>query len=111
MTFRMDKLTTKAQEAVVAAQQLATERGHAETGPLHLLHALMAESDGIIVSVLQRMDVNIPQLKALAIGELDRLPSSQGGAVPQASRELQDVLQAAAAQAEAMQDEYTSTEH
>ena len=111
MTFRMDKLTTKAQEAVVAAQQLATERGHAETGPLHLLHALMAEGDGIVVSVLQRMDVNIPQLKALAIGELDRLPSSQGGAVPQASRELQDVLQAAAAQAEAMQDEYTSTEH
>ena len=86
MTFRMDKLTTKAQEAVVAAQQLATERGHAETGPLHLLHALMAEDDGIVVSVLQRMDVNIPQLKALAIGELDRLPSSQGGATTGESR-------------------------
>ena len=111
MTFRMDKLTTKAQEAVVAAQQMAAERGHAETGPLHLLHALMAEADGVVASVLQRMDANIAQLKSLAIGELDRLPSSQGGAAPQASRELQDVLQAAAAQAEAMQDEYTSTEH
>ncbi|MBB75762.1 MAG: ATP-dependent chaperone ClpB [Planctomycetaceae bacterium] len=111
MTFRMDKLTTKAQEAVVAAQQLATERGHAETGPLHLLQTLMSEDEGIVVSVLQRMDANLPQLKSLALGELDRLPSSQGGATPQASRELQDVLQAAVVQAEAMQDQYTSTEH
>ena len=111
MAFRLDKLTIKAQESVVAAQQMATERGHADVNPLHLLQSLMAESAGIVCSVLKRLGADLQQLQELVVSELDRLPTSQGGSTPQGSRELEEVFESAATQAQAMQDEYVSTEH
>ncbi|MCH7752736.1 MAG: hypothetical protein IH898_11350, partial [Planctomycetes bacterium] len=43
MPFRFDKLTTKAQEAVQRAQELAADAGNPQLEPLHLLSALVAE--------------------------------------------------------------------
>ena len=48
MAFRFDKLTIKAQEVVAAAQAMAADRGHAQIEPLHLLSAMLAQSDGIV---------------------------------------------------------------
>ena len=58
MAFRFDKLTLKAQEAVTRAQELAADRGHAQIDPLHLLAALLAENDGIVGPILERIGVN-----------------------------------------------------
>ena len=53
--MRLDKFTVKAQEAVMRAQQLAQERDHAEIFPLHVLAALLAEEEGVVRPLLQKI--------------------------------------------------------
>ncbi len=48
MAFRFDKFTIKAQEAVQRAQELAADRGNPQIDPLHLLAALLGESEGVV---------------------------------------------------------------
>ena len=55
MAMNMNKLTEKAQEAIVAAQRLAEERHHTQLEPEHLLHALVAQEDGVVPAVLERL--------------------------------------------------------
>ena len=111
MNFRFDKLTVKAQEAVAAAQALAQERGHPELDSLHLLAALVAQRDGIVKPMLDKIGVNANQLTGLLNAELSRLPKVSGGSTPQPNQALQQVLQASVREAETMKDDFVSTEH
>ena len=111
MAFRFDKLTLKAQEALARAQELASDRGHAQIDPLHLLAALLAETDGVVGPILQKIGVNRPQLDQIVTSELGHFPKVSGGAPPQAGQELGRVLEAAQREADAMKDEFVSTEH
>jgi ATP-dependent Clp protease ATP-binding subunit ClpB len=111
MAFRFDKLTLKAQEAVARAQELAADRGHAQIDPLHLLAALIGENDGIVGPILDRIGVNRGQLDKIVQAELGHFARVSGGAPPQASRELNQVLEAAQREADTMKDEFVSTEH
>jgi ATP-dependent Clp protease ATP-binding subunit ClpB len=111
MAFRFDKLTLKAQEAVVRAQELATDRGNAQIDPLHLLAALLTENDGIVGPILERIGVNRQQLDSIVQAELEHFVQVSGGAPPQGSRELNQVLEAAQREADGMKDEFVSTEH
>ena len=111
MAFRFDKLTLKAQEAVVRAQELATGRGNAQIDPLHLLAALLTENDGIVGPILERIGVNRQQLESIIQAELKHFAQISGGAPPQGSQELNQVLEAAQREADAMKDEFVSTEH
>jgi ATP-dependent Clp protease ATP-binding subunit ClpB len=111
MPFPFDKLTIKAQEAIAKAQSLASERGHAQIDPLHLLAALLAESDGIVWPILNRIGVNRVQLERIVAAEMEHFPRVTGGAPPQPARELEQVLITAQREADAMRDEYISTEH
>ncbi|HYC19489.1 MAG TPA: Clp protease N-terminal domain-containing protein, partial [Candidatus Bathyarchaeia archaeon] len=111
MAFRFDKLTLKAQEAVVRAQELATDRDNAQIDPLHLLAALLTENDGIVGPILERIGVNLQQLDSSIQAELKRFAQVSGGAPPLGSQELNQVLEAAQREADAMKDEFVSTEH
>ncbi len=111
MAFRFDKLTIKAQEAVAKAQSLSADRGNAEIDPLHLLAALLAEGDGIVDSVLDRIGVNRSQLEQTVEAELKHFAKVTGGAPPQVGGALDRVLQAAQAEADTMKDDFVSTEH
>ncbi len=111
MAFRFDKLTLKAQEAVAGAQSLATDRGNAQIDPLHLLAALLDEDQGIVGPILDRIGVNRQQLDSIVEAELKHFAQVSGGAPPQMSRELNQVLEAAQREADAMKDEFVSTEH
>ena len=111
MAFRFDKLTLKAQEAVARAQELAADRGHAQIDPLHLLAALLAENDGIVGPILDKLGVNRGQLDKIVQAELGHFAHVSGGAPPQGSRELNQVLEDAQHEADAMKDEFVSTEH
>jgi ATP-dependent Clp protease ATP-binding subunit ClpB len=111
MAFRFDKLTLKAQEAVVRAQELATDRGNAQIDPLHLLAALLTENDGIVGPILERVGVNLQHLDSIVQAELEHFVQVSGGAPPQGSRELNQVLEAAQREADGMKDEFVSTEH
>jgi len=111
MVFRFDKLTIKAQEAIERAQSLAADRGHPEIGPLHLLAALLGETDGIVGSVLERIGANRKQLEDIVEAELGHLPKVAGGAPPQPGQALGQVLEAGQNLADTMKDDYVSTEH
>ena len=111
MAFRLDKLTIKAQEAVERAQSLAADRGHPEIDPLHLLAALMGETEGIMGSLLDRIGANREQLHRIVELELGHFPKVTGGPPPQPGCALGQVFQAAQQVADTMKDEYVSTEH
>ncbi len=111
MSFRFEKLTTKAQEAVAAAQANAAQAGNPAITPLHLLSALISEKDGVIKPLLEKMNAPLEQLTKILNSELGRLPATTGGSQPGVDRELQKIFQAATASAKQMQDEFVSTEH
>lgn len=110
MPFRPDKLTVKAQEAVQAAHHLAEERGHPQLVPLHLLKALLEEEGGIVRPLLEKIGVNLGQLRNIVDSDLNKLPRQTGGQVG-ASPAFMRVLNTAADTADQMQDAFVSTEH
>ena len=111
MPFHFEKLTIKGQEAVANAQSLATDQGHSQIEPLHLLQALLEENDGVVAPLLEKIGANRGQLEGIVRSELQRLPKVSGGSPPQPSNELARVLEAAQREADGMKDEFVSTEH
>lgn len=112
MAFRFDKLTVKAQEAVQQAQQLAQERGNQQLLPLHLLRALLEDPQGVVKPLLQKIGVQHGQLESMIDSELGRLPKVTGQGVDvSASPAVMQVLGKAQEQADAMRDDFVSTEH
>jgi ATP-dependent Clp protease ATP-binding subunit ClpB len=109
--MRYDKLTIKSQEALAEAQSQAQARGHAEITPAHLLWALLGQPEGSTVPVLQKLGVSIDALRGQVEQVLEQQPKVQGGAQPQLGRSTSTVLDAAFKEADALKDEYVSTEH
>ena len=109
--MRHDKFTIKSQEALAEAQSQATARGHSEIQPAHLLRALLGQPEGSTVPVLQKLGIPLDRLQAEIERILEAIPKVSGGAQPQLSRATGRVLEAAFAEAEALKDEYVSTEH
>jgi ATP-dependent Clp protease ATP-binding subunit ClpB len=107
------KLTTRSQEAIAAAQRLAVDRGQAALEPVHLLVALLEQSDGIAGPLLQATGADPADVRSKAEAALRRMPSVSGSTVaaPSPSRELLMAINAAGEQASALGDEYVSTEH
>ncbi len=111
MNFRFEKLTHKAQEAVIAAQTLASGSGHPSITPLHLLASLLDESEGIVRPLLEKSGGNLAQLQSMVGSELDKLPRASGGSPPSPDQQLQTIFQLSANIAGEMNDEFIATEH
>ena len=111
MAFRFDKLTIKAQEAIAGAQNQAAENGNPEVDALHVLQALLAESDSVVPAVLTKIGVNVGQVSGLLNAEVSRLPKTSGGSPPQPNAACRELLEASAREASTMKDEFVSTEH
>ena len=110
--MRLDRFTLKAQEAVQAAQSLCLDKNHQEITPLHLVHALMDQREGVVVPILQRLGVDVSTLRSRIEQEIDKLPEVYGsGGQAYASPLLQNVLGAAWTESQQLKDEYVSTEH
>jgi ATP-dependent Clp protease ATP-binding subunit ClpB len=111
MAVRFDKFTIKAQEALQGAQGLAADRGNPQIEAIHLLAALVAETEGIVRPIFEKIGVNHAQLERIVESELNHLPKASGGAMPQMGESATKVLEAAQKQADTMKDEFVSTEH
>ena len=110
--FRMDKLTIKSQEILTEALERASEKGHPEITTLHLLDALVAQEQGSVGAILQRIGVEPGRVAASLARAYERLPKvSHGGAQPGLGREAQQALDAGWKIAQNLKDEYLSTEH
>jgi ATP-dependent Clp protease ATP-binding subunit ClpB len=111
MPFRFDKFTIKAQEAVQAAVELAASRGNPQVTPVHLLQALVAEREGIVRPLLEKIGVDRGHLERIIEAEVAHLPKVSGGAQPQPDQELVRVFEAATTESHQMKDEFVSTDH
>ena len=111
--MQFDKFTIKSQEAIQESQAIAERLGQQEIKPVHLLSTLLEQKDGVIIPVLQKMDVNLVSLKGEAELLLNNLPKISGGGFGQvyASQKFKKVLDQAFTLASNMQDEYVSQEH
>jgi len=107
--MRLDKLTTKFQEALAEAQSLALANDHAYIEPAHLLVAMLRQEDGP-TALLQRAGVNVPGLLAAAEGAMHRLPQVQGQEQVQVGRDLVTLLQAAEKEALKRGDQFIAGE-
>jgi len=108
----MNKLTTKLQEALQSAQQLALRSAHPELRSTHLLLALLQQEGGIVAPLIEKANGDPTALKASVALALDAEPRVQGaGSQPQMSYGLRSVLDQAEQFRELMGDEYLSVEH
>lgn len=110
-----NKLTQKLQEAVAAAQSLASDSGHQEIDNLHLLKALLQQQEGLLPRLLQKMNVPVAEMLRSTDELLGRKPSISGSGASTvrryASQSLIHLLEQAEKEAAKMQDEFVSVEH
>jgi ATP-dependent Clp protease ATP-binding subunit ClpB len=109
--MRLDRLTVKAQEALTAAQQGASEAGHAQVGPLHLLDALLGQEGGLTVPLLAKVGIPADRIGSIVASELERLPSQSSQAGMALDPALNAVLVRAGKEARELKDDYVSVEH
>jgi ATP-dependent Clp protease ATP-binding subunit ClpB len=105
-----DRLTVKTTEALNDALGHARKNGNPLVYDLHLLHALLSQEESIVVPILQKLGVNVAQLREGVERDIGRYPK-QTGAQPSLSRELNQVIDRAEEEARTLGDDYISTEH
>jgi ATP-dependent Clp protease ATP-binding subunit ClpB len=108
--MRLDQFTLKAQEALSTGQTLAEKRDHPEVTPEHLLHALLSQEGGVVGSALAKLGAGVAAVQSESERALDALPQ-QHGAPTHLSPKLDAVLKQSLREAEALKDQYVSTEH
>ncbi len=106
-----NKLTERAQAAIIAAQRIAQERSAPEIDAEHLLLALLSDDEGVPAVVLRQMGVSVQSLRTKLEQIVDARPKVYGSGEPRIGRELNDVLTRAGDEALAFKDDYVSTEH
>ncbi len=109
--MRLDKLTTKFQEALADAQSIAVGHDNAYIDPAHVLLAMLRQSDAGARSLLQRAGVNVASLTQALDGLIKRLPQVQGGdGQVQIGRELNALLNATDKEAQRRGDSFIASE-
>jgi len=108
--MRLDQFTVKAQDAITSAQTDAEKRDHPEVTPEHLLQTLVSQEGGVVPAALGKMGLNTGGILQDVARALDALPHTQGAAT-HLSPKLDGVLKQALREAEALKDQYVSTEH
>jgi len=107
--MRIDKLTTKFQEALGDAQTLALGGDHAYIEPSHVLVAMLRQDDGP-KSLLQRAGANVSGLLSAAEEAMNRLPKVEGQEQVQVGRDTVSLIQAAEKEAIKRGDQFVASE-
>src|SRR2546428_2569702 len=110
--MRIDRFTQKMQEALQAAQDIASQFNHQEITNEHFLSALLDQSDGLTQPLLEKIGLPTNRLRERLASELARRPKVQGATVDlRLSNELRSVLDGAEKEMSKLKDEFTSAEH
>ncbi len=110
--MRPDRFTQKMQEALSAAADLTSKLHHQEIGNEQFLLALLDQSEGVAVPLLQKVGVSTARLREQLDAELARRPKVSGAAAqPHLGADLRQTLEAAEGVMEKLKDEYLSAEH
>ena len=106
-----EKYTAKAQQAMQAAQQLAAMKYHQEFNSLHLMLALAKEPEGLLATIFQECQTDLPMLKVKLEAELNKIPQVKGQERLMMGVDLARVVGKAREYSASMRDEFISTEH
>ena len=109
--MRMDRLTTKSQEALRSAMDRAARAGNPELVPEHLLAAILEQKDGVGGPLVERAGVPPGVLRKDLEQRLETLPKVSGGAEPSLGRRATLLVQKAEDEAKALKDDFVSVEH
>jgi ATP-dependent Clp protease ATP-binding subunit ClpB len=108
-------LTQKSQEAIQAAQTVASEYGNSQIEQLHLLFALLDQQGGLIPQLVSSIGPDPESLRAAVRAEIEKLPKVSYGNREQGkvyiAKDVDKALNAAEQSANQMKDEYLSVEH
>src|ERR1700726_1189787 len=110
--MRIDKFTQKMQEALQAAQDIASQFNHQEISNDHFLSALLDQSEGITRPLLEKIGVPMNRLRERLAAELERRPKVHGAAVDlRIGNELRATIDAAEKEMAKLKDEFLSADH
>ena len=109
--MRPDRFTQKMQEALSAAADITSKLHQQEIGNEQFLLALLDQSEGVAVPLLQKVGVSTSRLREQLEAELSRRAKVTGGAQPHLGNDLRKTLDAAEVVMEKLKDEYLSAEH
>lgn len=109
----LEKLTLKAQDAIARAQQIGSEYAHQQIEPVHILLALVQDSEGLVPTILKKIGLNLQAVETSFDHEIKQLPKVQGSTVSQIylSNTSQKMLNQAMKYAHDLKDDYISSEH
>ncbi|HLU16262.1 MAG TPA: ATP-dependent chaperone ClpB [Burkholderiaceae bacterium] len=109
--MRIDKFTTKFQQALADAQSMALRNDNPYIEPVHVLAALLSDTDSGATSLLAHAGVSVNRVMAAVNDEIGRLPQVKGAAGNvQLGRELQKALARTEQEADKRNDEYVAVE-
>jgi len=110
----LNNFTTKAKEAIRRAHELAIERGQNHVSPVHLLTALMLQEESMVISILDKLEIDTilltdSLLETIESGESSNIlsPSYQIYLTPELARVLEESVRVT----QKLKDEFVSTEH
>ena len=109
-----NQLTQMSREAVNAAQNLARRRQHNEVETWHLLLALLAQDNGIVPALIEKLGLTVSALQLAAEREVDRLPKVSGSVDTSkiyVTQAVNETITRAESEAKSLKDEFVSTEH
>ncbi len=107
----LNKFTQKSIEAIQEAQNIAIKNGNPEVNDIHLHYALVADTEGVIQRVLNKMSININDYTTALTNELDKLPRQDSSSNIYPSTIFQRILLKAEDEAKKMGDSFISVEH
>lgn len=111
--MQLNNFTIKSQQAFLRAQQIAKDLSHQQVDTLHLLKSLLGDKEGIIVTILEKIEVEHSRLHQMIDEKLSAFPRINSFVLPQLylSPDLGKVIEESQKQAQNLKDEYVSTEH
>ena len=111
--MRFDKFTVKSQEAIAEAQSITEKMNHQQIDTEHLFKALLDQPEGVVVPLLKKAGIDVPQLRARIEEILEKVPKVYGGGGAQVylSQALNKVFIKAQEEAGKLKDDFVSTEH
>lgn len=109
--MNFNKLTLKAQEAIQLSQQIASDNQNQSLEPIHILYAMLQDTQGIIPPMVNKIGANVDFIRTKVDDSIDSLPKVSGFTGTHLSNDTQKIFQDAFKEAAALKDEFVSTEH
>jgi len=109
--MKFDRFTVKSQELIQSAHDTAQKKGNQAIEPVHFLKVMLEDEQGIVISILKKIGVQINELKKNTNQIIEKLIKVSGAGDVYLSREGKKILDQSFLESSKMQDQYVSLEH